>query len=103
MYAVIKTGGHQYRVTKGQKLSVEKLNGNVGDVVTFDQVLLVSDDKNGLQVGAPFLATCSVTGKIVEHFRGEKIIVFKYKRRKNYKRKKGHKQPLTRVEIQNIG
>ena len=100
MYAVIKTGGKQYRVAEGDKLHVEKLTGNAGDEISFDQVLLVGGDSP--KVGTPTIAGASVKAKIVSQDRGEKIIVFKLKRRKNYRRKQGHRQPYTQIQITGI-
>lgn len=100
MYAVIKTGGKQYRVANGDKISVEKLPGNVGDAVSFDQVLLVGGD--ALKLGRPLVAGAKVDAKIVEHGRGEKVIIFKFRRRKNYRRKTGHRQPFSTVQITDI-
>ncbi|MGA8941445.1 MAG: 50S ribosomal protein L21 [Thermoactinomyces sp.] len=101
MYAVIETGGKQYRVEKDSVLYIEKLDAQEGDTVTFDKVLLV---KNGeeTKVGSPVVEGAKVTGKVVKHGKGKKIIVFKYKPKKNYKRKKGHRQPFTKVVIENI-
>ena len=101
MYAVIKTGGKQYRVTEGQKITVDKMLGEPGVEVNFNEVLLVSSDKH-LNIGAPTVESASVIGKISKQFRDEKIIVFKKKRRHNYRRKQGHRQYLTEVEIQKI-
>jgi large subunit ribosomal protein L21 len=100
MYAVIKTGGQQYRVAKGETVRVEKLLGNVGDTVTFDQVLLVGGD--ALKVGMPLVAGAKVIGTIKAQDRAKKVIVFKFKRRKNYRRKNGHRQPFTAVEVTGI-
>ena len=100
MYAVIKTGGKQYRVSKGDKLRVEKLPGNVGDAVTFDQVLLVGGDS--LKLGKPLVGGAKVEAKIVGQGLGRKLVVFKFRRRKNYRRKTGHRQPFTALEIVNI-
>jgi len=102
MYAVIKTGGKQYRVAKGDKIFVEKLAGDVGDAVTFDQVLLVANGDSAMKLGKPLVAGAKVQGKILEHGRGEKIIIFKFRRRKNYHRKTGHRQPFTTVEVTDI-
>lgn len=101
MYAVIETGGKQYRVEKDSVLYIEKLDAQEGDTVTFDKVLLV---KNGdeTKAGSPLLEGAKVTGKVVKHGKGKKIMVFKYKPKKNYKRKKGHRQPFTQVVIENI-
>lgn len=100
MYAVIKTGGKQYRVSTGDKLRVEKLPGNVGDAVTFDQVLLVGGD--ALKLGKPLVGGAKVEAKITAQGLGKKLVVFKFRRRKNYRRKNGHRQPYTALEILNI-
>ena len=101
MYAVIKTGGKQYRVAQGDRLRVEKLAGNVGDTVTLVQVLLVGEGE-GVKVGAPLVGGAKVQAKIVAQDRGKKIIIFKFRRRKNYRRKTGHRQPFTALEITGI-
>lgn len=100
MYAVIKTGGKQYRVAEGQKLRVEKLAGNAGDKITFDEVLLVGGDTP--KIGQPLVKGASVAAEIVGQDRGKKIVVFKFKRRKNYRRKNGHRQPYTELKITGI-
>ena len=100
MYAVFKTGGKQYRVAQGDKVRVEKLLGNVGDSVSFDQVLLLGGD--ALKIGMPTIAGAKVQAKIVAQDRAKKIIVFKFRRRKNYRRKNGHRQPFTALEITGI-
>jgi large subunit ribosomal protein L21 len=100
MYAVIKTGGKQYRVSKGDKLRVEKLPGSVGDAVTFDQVLLVGGE--ALKLGKPLVGGAKVEAKITGQGLGKKLVVFKFRRRKNYRRKNGHRQPYTALEIVNI-
>jgi large subunit ribosomal protein L21 len=100
-YAIIRTGGKQYRVEPGQKLRVPSLLGEAGTQVTFREVLLGSDD-NGVRTGVPTLAGASVTGEILRHGLGEKIVVFKFKRRKNYARKQGHRQGFTEVKINEI-
>jgi large subunit ribosomal protein L21 len=100
MYAVFKTGGKQYRVAAGDKVRVEKLPGNAGDTVTFDQVLLVSGET--LRLGQPLVGGATVEAKIVTQGLGKKLIVFKFRRRKNYRRKNGHRQPFTALEITNI-
>ncbi len=103
MYAVIQTGGKQYRAEPGQTLWVEKLPGNQGDKVTFDQVLLVAPgDGKDIAVGKPTVAGATVTAEIVEQGLGEKLIVFKFRRRKNYVRRNGHRQELTAVKIDSI-
>ncbi|MDD8030844.1 MAG: 50S ribosomal protein L21 [Acidobacteriota bacterium] len=101
MFAVIKTGGKQYRVKEGDILSVENLEAEPGQVVNFDQVLLL-EDGDKIQVGAPFLEKALVKAEIVENYKGEKVIVFKKKRRKGYRRKKGHRQLLSKVKITGI-
>ena len=102
MYAVIQTGGKQYRAEPGQTLWVEKLAGNAGDTITFDQVLLVADGEGKVSVGTPIVAGAKVTASIVEQGLGEKLVVFKFRRRKNYVRKNGHRQELTAVKIASI-
>ena len=99
-YAVIKTGGKQYRVAAGDKLRVEKLPGNVGDVVSFGEVLMVGGET--IKLGSPLVAGAKVDAKIVAQDRDKKIIVFKFRRRKNYRRKNGHRQPFTALEITNV-
>lgn len=101
MYAIIKTGGKQYRVSEGDRLQVEKLVGNAGDAITFDEVLLVGGGDT-TKVGAPTVKGASVKAEIVDQARGKKIIVFKLKRRKNYRRKQGHRQLYTDVRITGI-
>ncbi len=100
MYAVFQTGGKQYKVAKGDKLRVEKLLGAPGDVVTFDQVLLVGGET--MKLGQPTVAGAKVEAKITAQDRDKKIIVFKFRRRKNYRRKNGHRQPFTALEITEI-
>ncbi len=101
MYAVIKSGGKQYRVNPGDEVKVEKIQGEVGDPVTFEQVLLTSDGEN-LKVGQPFLDGSKVTGRITRHGKKRKVIVFKYKRRKGYRKKMGQRQHFTQVRVENI-
>ncbi|MFZ5570074.1 MAG: 50S ribosomal protein L21 [Thermodesulfobacteriota bacterium] len=101
MYAVIATGGKQYRVEEGQLLRVEKLEGDVGAKVAFDNVLLYADGET-VRIGQPKLAEAMVNGHIVEQGQSKKIIVFTYKRRKRYRRKKGHRQQFTAVRIDSI-
>jgi large subunit ribosomal protein L21 len=100
MYAVIKTGGKQYKVAQGDKVRVEKLAGNVGDSVTFGEVLLLGGES--IKIGQPVVAGAKVEAKIVAQDRAKKIIVFKFRRRKNYRRKAGHRQPFTALEITGI-
>jgi large subunit ribosomal protein L21 len=101
MYAVIRTGGKQYRVEPGDTVDVEKLPGQAGQDVQFDEVLLLADDAS-VAVGRPLVDGAVVKGQIVEQGRGEKLIVYKFKRRKNYRRKTGHRQALTTVKIQEV-
>ncbi len=102
MYAVIKTGGKQYRVAKDDHLRIEKLDVEVGSTVEFDQVLLVGGDGAEPKVGAPLLDGAKVTAEVVEQTRGPKIVIFKKRRRKNYRRRTGHRQYLTVVKIADI-
>ena len=101
MYAVVSSGGKQYRVQQGETLKVEKISGEVGSPVSFDRVLMYSDGKN-VKVGQPVLEDATVTGHIVEQGKAKKILVFKYKRRKRYRRKQGHRQHFTAVKIDSI-
>ena len=98
MYAVIEACGKQYKVTKGDVVFFEKLDAEEGKKVTFDKVVLLSNDGK-VEVGAPYVKGIKVEGKVVAHGKGKKIVVFKYKAKKNYKRKQGHRQPYTKVEI----
>lgn len=101
MYAIIKTGGKQYKVSEGDLVRVEKLNAEVGDKVDFDQVLLVKNDGD-LKVGTPNVENAKVEATVKEQAKDKKIVVFKYRRRKASKTKQGHRQPYTLVEINNI-
>jgi len=101
MFAVIKTGGKQYKVQKDDKLLVEKLEGKEGDKVTLDEVLMIADGKKST-LGEPMIKGAKVEAKVVTQTRGPKITVFKKKRRQNYRRKKGHRQDLTMIQITNI-
>ena len=101
MYAVVKTGGKQVRVSPGQSVRVEKLAGDVGEAISFDQVLLVGGEGDP-RVGTPLVEGASVRGTIAAQGRGPKIIVFKMKRRKGYRRKQGHRQDFTEVRVESI-
>jgi large subunit ribosomal protein L21 len=101
MYAVVKTGGKQYRVSNGDTIKVEKLPGDIGDVVTLDEVLLVADGDN-LAVGKPTVDGAAVSAEILDQDRHRKVLVFKYKRRKRYRRKNGHRQPYTALRVIDI-
>lgn len=101
MFAVVRTGGKQYRVSEGTVLNIEKIDAEVGSDVQFDDVLLVSDGK-AVQVGKPSIEGATITGEVVEQLRGPKQIVFKKLRRKNSRLKKGHRQSLTKVRVKQI-
>lgn len=101
MYAIVESGGKQYRVSEGEAVEVEKLPLAEGEEVVFENVLMLKD-ADTLKVGNPFLDGCRVTGRVVRQGRARKIIVFKYKPKKNYRRKRGHRQPYTRVIIEKI-
>ncbi|SDW26552.1 LSU ribosomal protein L21P [Marininema mesophilum] len=101
MYALIETGGKQYRVEEGQAIYVEKLAAAEGEAVTFDKVLLIGKEDN-TTVGAPLVSGAKVTGKVDKQGKAKKVTVFKYKPKKNYKRKQGHRQPFTKVIIEKI-
>lgn len=100
MYAVVESGGKQYRVTEGQVVRLEKLPGQPGEEVVLDRVLLVSDDRT--VVGTPFVDGARVVGRIVAHGRARKVVVFKFKPKVRYRRKQGHRQPYTAVRIERI-
>lgn len=101
MYAVVATGGKQYKVEEGDVLRIEKLAGEVGSEIAFDKVLIFSDGEN-VKIGQPDVDGVTVHGHIVAQGKSKKIIVFKYKRRKRYRRKQGHRQPFTAVRIDRI-
>lgn len=101
MYAIIETGGKQYKVQEGDVLHIEKLTVGEGEVVTFDRVLAVSGE-GGLTIGAPLVAGATVSAKVAKHGKAKKIMIFKYKAKKNYRRKQGHRQPFTQVVIDKI-
>ena len=101
MYAVIETGGKQYKVQEGETVYVEKLPGEKGDSVSFDRILLVSGDE-AVAVGRPVVEGAKVEGEILHQGRGDKLIVYKFKRRKNYRRKNGHRQSFTAVKINSV-
>ena len=101
MYAIIETCGKQYKVSEGDVVFFEKLDAEEGKKVKFDNVILVSDGKK-VEVGTPYVKGAKVEGKVIAHGKAKKIIVFKYKAKKNYRRKQGHRQPFTKVEITSI-
>jgi large subunit ribosomal protein L21 len=103
MYAVVRTGGKQYRVTPGEVIKVERLEGEVGATIALDQVLMIGGDGAGeLRVGTPVIDGAKVAAEVLEQAKAPKVIVFKKKRRKNYRRKRGHRQLLTVLRIQDI-
>lgn len=102
MYAVIETGGKQYRVQEGDVLTVEKLNVEAGQKVEFDRVLVLAGEGD-LKVGAPYVEGAKVTGEVVENGKGKKVVIFKYKAKKDYRKKQGHRQPYTMVKIESLG
>jgi large subunit ribosomal protein L21 len=101
MYAVISTGGKQYKVSEGQTIRVEKVPGDVGSTVSFDRVLMFCDGDT-IRVGQPTVEGASVTGRVVQQGKAKKVIVFKYKRRKGYRKKRGHRQHYTALKIDTI-
>ena len=101
MYAVILTGGKQYRVQQGDVIFVEKIDSQADEAVTFDQVLLVGDGE-ATKIGAPTVAGAKVEGKVLAQVKGKKIVVYKYKAKKNERKKQGHRQPYTKVQIEKI-
>ncbi|MDR0724437.1 MAG: 50S ribosomal protein L21 [Prevotellaceae bacterium] len=101
MYAIVEIAGQQFKVAKEQKLFVHRLEQAEGDSVSFDKVLLIDDDGK-VQVGAPTVKDATVTAKILKHLKGDKVLVFKKKRRKGYKVKNGHRQFFTQIQIENI-
>ena len=102
MYAIVKTGGKQYKVAEGDVLFVEKLDAQAGDVVTLNEVLACTNAEGELVVGAPVVEGASVTAKVVEQGKAKKVIVYKYKRKSGYHKKQGHRQPFTQVKIEKI-
>ena len=101
MYAVVKTGGKQYRVSAGAKIKVEQLSADVGSEVTLDQVLMIAADGN-VKLGSPLLSGAAVKAKVLAHGRGDKVNIFKMRRRKHYRKQQGHRQNYTEIEILGI-
>lgn len=101
MYAVIETGGKQYRVQEGDVLTIERLNVEAGDKVEFDKVLVLAKEGD-LKVGAPYVEGAKVFGEVVENGKGQKVIIYKYKAKKDYRKKQGHRQPYTMVKIESL-
>ena len=102
MYAIVDIAGKQFKVAKDQYIYAPKIDGETGSSISFDKVLLI-DDGSGIQIGAPTVSGVTVSGKILEHVKGDKVIVFKKKRRKGYVVKNGHRQQFTKVQIESIG
>jgi large subunit ribosomal protein L21 len=102
MYAVVEIGGHQYRVSKGDVLFVDRQAEETGSELTFDRVLLINDGQGGVTIGKPVVEGAAVEAKLIEHVKADKVIVFKKKRRKGYKVKNGHRQPMSQIEISEI-
>lgn len=101
MYAIIKTGGKQYKVSEGDEVIIEKLEVAEGDEVTFEEVLSIVDGEN-IKIGQPKVEGAKVSGKVVKNGKGPKIRIFKYKHKTNYRRRQGHRQPFTKVKIEKI-
>jgi large subunit ribosomal protein L21 len=102
MYAVVKTGGKEYRVSKGDLIRVEKLEGKAGDQVMLKEVMMVSDEGQVEAVGTPYVANALITAEIVQETKGRKILIYKMKKRKNYRRFKGHRQTYTYLRVNDI-
>jgi len=102
MYAIIKTGGKQYKVSEGDVIRVEKLEAEKGDQLTLDTVLMVNDENGNVKIGEPLVGGAKVQVKVIAQDRDKKIIVYKYKKRKNYHKKQGHRQPYTKLLIEKI-
>ena len=102
MYAIIEACGKQYKVAQGDVVFFEKLDAEEGKKVKFDNVILVSEDNGKIEVGNPYVKGAKVEGKVVSHGKAKKILVYKYKAKKNYRRTQGHRQPYTKVEITSV-
>lgn len=102
MYAIIQTGGKQYKVKAGDFVEIEKLDAEIGSKVVFDTVMAIGEEGGSLNIGTPVVAGATVDAEVADQFRGKKIIVFKMKKRKSYRKTKGHRQSITRVQINSI-
>ena len=102
MYALIESGGKQYKVSEGTVLKVEKLEAAAGDRLVIDKVLMINDENGNVKVGNPLVNNARVEVEVMEQGRNKKVVVFKYKRRKNYRKKQGHRQPFTRIKVLTI-
>ena len=102
MFVILRTGGKQYRVSQGNKINVEKLDGNVGDKISLKDILLLSNDDNSISVGQPNLSNVVVEAEILDNYKEDKVLIFKKRRRKNSKRLNGHRQNKTTIKILNI-
>lgn len=102
MYAVVETGGKQYKVAPGDALRVEKLEGGKGDAIVFDRVIMISDENGATELGAPVVEGATVKASVIHQGRAKKVLVMKYKKRKRYRVKTGHRQPFTLVRIESI-
>jgi large subunit ribosomal protein L21 len=101
MYAVIETGGKQYKIKEGDKLFIEKLDVESGDSIDFDNILIVSKDGE-LAIGSPYVEAAKVKASVIENGKGPKVVVFKFKNKEGYRKKRGHRQPYTKIQIESI-
>lgn len=102
MYAIIETGGKQYKVSEGSVIWVEKIHADVGEAVELDKVLTVVKDDGNVLVGTPYLTDAKVVASVVDHGKGPKVLVFKYRSKTNYRKKRGHRQPYTTLKVDSI-
>lgn len=102
MYAIMKTGGKQYKVGEGNIIKVEKLPAEVGEKITFEEIIFLTDGEGNVKIGDPHISGAKVIAEVLEQGRDKKIVVYKYKKRKNYHKKQGHRQPFTRIKIEKI-
>jgi len=102
VFAIVETGGKQYKIQEGDLIKVEKINAEIGAVTVLDKVLAVGQDNGQVLIGTPVVSGAKVTAKVIDHDKAKKIIVFKYKPKKNYRRKQGHRQPFTKLLIEKI-